>query len=158
MQVGNGEVLVELVLTVHVDNLAEDAHRASQLICVLGCSLYGYTDNNLSTHLTGNVGRIVVFQTTIDQHFVADSHGCEGGRNGHRGTHGLRQPAAVEIDLAVVDDVCSHTGKGNRKVAGEVNRIGVTHTEPLEQFSQILALDDAARLLVVLAGSYAHCI
>ena len=74
VQVGDGQVLVELVLTVHVNNLAEDAHRAPYILGHLRSSLYGDANDDLGTHLAGNVGRIVVFQTTVHQHHIADSH------------------------------------------------------------------------------------
>ena len=51
----------------------------------------------------------------------------------------------MEVDLAVVDDVCRHAGKGNGKVACEVEGVVETYAELLEQFGEILALDDTAR-------------
>ena len=74
MQVGNGEVLVELILTVYVDNLAEDAHGTTDILGYFRSSLYGDTDDNLGTHLAGKVGRVIVFQATVHQHLVTDSH------------------------------------------------------------------------------------
>ena len=60
MQVGDGEVLFHLVLTVHVDNLAQYAHGASQVLGLFGCALHGDADDDVGTHLAGDVSRIVV--------------------------------------------------------------------------------------------------
>ena len=75
MQVGDGQVLVKLVFTVHINNLAQDAHRAPHVLCTFWVTLYGDTYDNLSTHLAGKISGVVVFQTTVHQHLVADSHG-----------------------------------------------------------------------------------
>ena len=58
----------------------------------------------------------------------------------------------MEVDLAIVDDIRRHTGKGNAQVTREVERIGKPHTELLEQFGKILTLDDTASLFVLFAN------
>ena len=156
MQVGDGEVLVEFVLTVHIHDLADDAHRTTHVLGCLRCALHGHADNDVGTHLTGEVCRIVVLQTTIDEHLVAESHRRESGWDGHRGTHGLWQAAAVEVHLIVGDDVRCRTGKGDGQVACEVERVGVSHAELSEQFGQVLTPDDTTGVHVLLADGDAR--
>ena len=127
VQIGHRDVLVYLVFTVHVDDLAQNAHCAAHVLGLLRGALHGHTDHDLCTHLTGDIHGVVVLQTTVDQHLIADSHGREGCGNGHRGTHGLWQLSAVEVHFFIGDDVRCHTGKGNRQLV-EVERIGKTHT------------------------------
>ena len=73
MQVGDGQVFIILVLTVHVHDLTDDAHGAAHVFSHLRRTLHGDTDDNLGSHLAGNVSRIVILQTSIDEHLVADS-------------------------------------------------------------------------------------
>ena len=127
MQVGDGEVLVEFVLTVHIYNLADDAHRTTHVLGCLRCALHGYADDDVGTHLSGEVCGIVVLQTTVHQHLVAESDGREGCGDGHRSTHGLWQTTAVEVHLIVGDDVRRCAGKGDGQVMGEIELIGITH-------------------------------
>ena len=89
MKVSDIKVLIEFVLTVHVNDLTEDAHRATHLVSTLGSTLHSDTNNNLCPHLASDVGRIVILQATVDQHLIANPHRRKGGRNGHRSTHGL---------------------------------------------------------------------
>ena len=157
MQVRNGKVLFDLVLTVHIDNLAEDAKRAFDIICRLCLALHGDANDDVGSHLAGNVGRIVVLQATINQHLVAQPDGSKGSRNGHRSTHGLRQPAAVEVNLAVVDDVRRHTSKRNLQVLREVERVGIARTELTKKLSKVLALDNATFAGLVLLAERKSC-
>ena len=151
VEVGHLDVLVDFVLTVDVDNLTQDAHGAAQVLGTLRRSLHGDADDDVGAHFAGNVNGVVVLQTTVDQHFITYSDGREGCGNGHRGTHGLWQSAVVENDLRVVDNVRGHAGEGNLQVVGEVERVGIARAELLEQLGQVLALDDAAGLHVLLA-------
>ena len=150
VQVGHRDVVVDLVLTVHIDDLTQDAHGTTHVLGLLRGTLHGDANHDLSTHLTGDIHGIVILQTTVDQHLVADSYGRESSWNGHRGTHGLWQSSAMKVHLFIGDDVCRYTGKGNGKPV-EVDRIGKSHAELLEQLGQVLTLDDAARILVLLA-------
>ena len=109
--VGNAEVVVVLVLAVHVHYLVQYAHGAAQVFSCLGSPLHGDADNDVGPHPSGDVGRIVVAQPTVHQHHVADANGREYGGDGHRGPHGLRQTARVEVVLGVGDDVRRHAGK-----------------------------------------------
>ena len=59
----------------------------------------------------------------------------------------------MEIHLAVVDDVRCHTSKGYAQVVGEVKRVGVAGAELLEQFCQVLALDETTCLQIALSDS-----
>ena len=157
MQVRNGKVLFDLVLTVHIDNLAEDAKRALDVFCLLCLALHGDANDDVGPHLAGNVGRIVVLQATVNQHHVAQPDGSKGSRNGHRSTHGLWQPAAVEVNLAVVDDVRRHTGKRNLQVLREVERVGIARTELTKELCKVLALDDATFAGLVLLAERKSC-
>ena len=74
VQVGDGEVLLEFILTVHVNNLAENAHRATHVLRTFGGTLHGDTDDDLSAHLAGKIGRVIVFQATVYQHLVTDPY------------------------------------------------------------------------------------
>ena len=58
--IGDGQVLIVFVLTVHIDDLTEDADGMSQVIAGFGSPLNGDTNDDVGTHLTGDVGRVVV--------------------------------------------------------------------------------------------------
>ena len=75
MQVGDGNVVVQLVHAVHVNQLLHDAQRAAQLVGRPQGVCHSGTDHNVGTHFPGNVDGVVVAQTTVDQHLVADAHG-----------------------------------------------------------------------------------
>ena len=155
VQVGNGQVLVVFVLAIHVNNLTDDAHGVAHVVGNLRGTLHGDADDDVGTHLAGDVGRIVVFQTTVNQYHVTHSDGRESRRDGHRGTHGLGQPSAVETHLGVVDDVRSHTGKGDGQVSRKVNRVGVARTKLLEQLGKVFTLDESSRIPVALTDGHA---
>ena len=110
-QVGNGFVFFVFVHTVHINDLAYDFHGTRDVLCRLRCTVQCNADNDFCSHLASHVNGIVIFQTAIDQHHAVESHWREGGRDGHGSTYGLRQPSAMEYHLAVVHDVCSHTGE-----------------------------------------------
>ena len=65
MQVGDCQVLVILVLTVHINDLTDDAHRTAHVFGYLRRSLHSDADNDVGSHLAGNVGRIVILQATV---------------------------------------------------------------------------------------------
>ena len=112
MYVGDGQVLLHLVLTVHIYYLTDDAHRTTHVVGLLRRTLHSNTYYNISPHLAGYVNGIVILQSAIHQHHVAQSYRREGSRYRHRGTHGLGQTSAVEVHLTIVDDIRCHTGKG----------------------------------------------
>ena len=155
VQVGHLDVIIDLVLTVHVDDLTQNAHGTTHVVGFLRRSLHGDANHDLSAHLTSDIHRIVILQATVNQHLVADSHRREGSGNSHRSTHGLWQSSTMEIHLFIGNDIRCHTGKGNRQLI-EVERIGESHTELLEEFCQVLALDDTARILILLAKRQAR--
>ncbi len=66
VEVGDGQVLFVFVLTVHIHNLTDDAHRTANVVGGLGRSLHGDADDDVGAHLSGNVGRIVVLQTSVN--------------------------------------------------------------------------------------------
>ena len=148
MHIRDTQVIVVFVLTVHIDNLTQDAHRATHVVGYLRLALHRHADDDVSTHLPSDVRRIVVLQSTIHQHHVADTHRRESSGNGHRSTHGHRQTTAVEIILRIVNHVRRHAGKRDGQVAREVERVRVAITELLEQLCQVLTLDDAAVVVV----------
>ena len=73
VQVGHLDVLIYFVLTVYVDDLTQDTHRASHILRLFRRSLYSNANDDLGSHLAGDIDRIVVLQTTIYQHFVSNS-------------------------------------------------------------------------------------
>ena len=83
MKVGDGEILVILVFAVDINNLAEDAHGSTQILGILRRTLNGDADDDVGPHLTGDVGRIVVAQATVNQHLIANPDRRESCRNGH---------------------------------------------------------------------------
>ena len=89
--IGDSQVLIIFVLTVHINDLAQDANCMPQIITRLGCTLHRHTNDDVGTHFTGDVGRVVVPQTTIHQHFVANAYRGESRRNRHRCAHSLWQ-------------------------------------------------------------------
>ena len=152
-QVAEGLVLVVLVHAVHINNLSYDFHGSCDVLSRLRLAVQRDANDDFSTHLAGHVNGEIVLQATIDQHHVAHSHRREGCRDGHGGSYGLRQPSAVEYHLAVVHDVCSHTGERNLQVFVKVERVGVTHKKFLEQLCQVLASDETACTHVTLTNS-----
>ena len=156
VEVGDGEVVLHLVLTVYIDDLSDDAQRAAQVFGRLGVALHGDADDHLGAHLTGQVGGIVVLQTAVHQHHVAHPHGRKHGGDGHGGAHTLPQASAVEVHLAVVHDVGGHAGEGDAEVFVEVERVVVAHADALEELGQVLTLDQSAGVLVALAEGEAR--
>ena len=75
MQICNGEILIDLVLTVHIYNLVQDAQGVTQIIGHLRGPLYGYAYNDVGSHLSSNICGIIVLQTSIHQHHIAQSYG-----------------------------------------------------------------------------------
>ena len=148
--IGDGEVLVVFVQRVKIHNLHQDIKRTSQLVGFPQRVLYGDADHNVCPQLPGKVGRIVIAQAAIAEHLITNSDRREDGRDGHRGTHSLRQDARGEVYLAVIDDVCRHTGKGDGQTV-EVHRVGIAHAELLQEHIQVLALDDTTGIRVTLA-------
>ena len=149
MNIGIGYILVVLVQSIEVNNLHQDAEGTVQSLRASQGILHCDADDNISTHSTGQVYGEVVRQTTIHQHLLPYPHWGEDGRNGHRGTEGLRQMAGVEVHLRVVYEIRSHTGEGNGQFI-EVYGIGISHTELLNQHVDVLALDEAAVVVVAL--------
>ena len=154
MQVGDTEVLLKFILTVHVDYLAQNAHSANQILGLFWCTLHGNADDNLCTHFSGDVGRIVILQATINQYFIANPYWRECRWYSHRCAHSLRQSAAMKINLTIINDVGCYTSKRNRKIAGKVERISIAGTELLKKLCQIFTLDDATCLQVALADGH----
>ena len=60
----------------------------------------------------------------------------------------------MEHHLAVVHNVCSHTGKGNEQVMVEIERIGIAYAQMLEQLSQVFSPDESSGVHVAL--TYGH--
>ena len=127
------ELLTEetLVLRCHVleligsDTLLLGHHLRPQWMEYRGTERLVDADDNVSPHLTGDISRVVVEQTAVNQHLVTDPYRREDGRDGHRSPHGLWQSPAVEHDFGIGDDVRRHTGKRNTQVLGEIERVGI---------------------------------
>ena len=128
MDIGHGDILLELVLTVGIHQLQHHAHRAAQLLSRLVGLSHGDTDNDVGTHLTGHVGGVVVAQAPVDEHLVAQTHRGKDGGDGHRGTHGLRQATGMEIVFGIGDQISGHTGKRDGQ-AIEIDGIGIAGTQ-----------------------------
>ena len=71
-EVGNGFVLVVLVHTVHVDNLAYDFHGARNVLSLFRFAIQRDSDNDFGPHLAGHVNRIIILQAAIDQYHIVD--------------------------------------------------------------------------------------
>ena len=87
--IGNGKILVVFVLAVDIDDLTEDADGVSQLIAGFRSTLNSHANDDVCTHFACDVCRVVVAQTTVNQHFVTNTDRRECGRNGHGCSHGL---------------------------------------------------------------------
>ena len=126
--VGNRHILF-LILEIQVYHLHQDIHRRLQLVGSLGLVLYRRADDDVSSHLTGYVGRIVVLHATIHQHFVAHPDRREDTRYSHTGAHSPTEDTAMENVFGIVGNIGRHTseldGKGI-EVDGVVVRIGQT--------------------------------
>ena len=153
--VRHGFVLFELVHAVEVHNLHQDARRGIKLRGGFQFRRYIDADNDVGTHLAGDVGRIVVAQTTVHQHHAARSDGGKDAGNRHAGTHGSAQHAAVEHHFGIVDHIGGHAGKGNGQLV-EVDGIVVGCRQGVKQRGNVLAHDEAAtvrlRLLALAEG------
>ena len=141
--VGDGHVFIKLVLGVEVNNLQEDITGGVQ---PFGCSQFGchrYADDIVGTHLLGNIGGIIVAQSTVNEHLVAFPHGSESTGNRHARPHRLAQHTAVKHLLAVVYYVGGYTGKPDGEGV-EVDGVGIGDGEGMEQFADVLADDETA--------------
>ena len=70
----DGKVVLIFVFAVHVHNLPEDGSGRRQLFRRLGLSLHRDTDDEVSSHFPGDVGRKIVAQSTVNEHHVVDPH------------------------------------------------------------------------------------
>ena len=152
MDIGIGNVIVVLVHGVEVNDLHQDTQRTVQSLGTSQRILHGDTDDDISPHGTSQVNGEVIRQATVHQHHLPNTHWREDGRDSHRGAQGLRQTAGVEVHLRIVHEIRSHTGKGNGQFV-EVDGVGITRTEFLEQHIDVLALDETTIVVVALADS-----
>ena len=143
--VGDGEVFLIFVLTVNVDNLRDDSACGTDVVGRLLLALHGDTDDIVSAHLTGNVGREIVAEATVDEHHVAHPDRRECSRDGHTGTHSYAEHTAMEVVLGVVNDIGGHTGKRDGKGV-EVDGVVVGCRERIEERIDILTDDKASAI------------
>ena len=138
-----GYVFIKLVLTIEIHDLQEDVSCSTQLF---GCPLFAghrHAYDVVGTHLFGDVGRIIIAQSTIHKHLFAFSHGGESPRNRHTRPHGLTEYATMENNLAVVNHVGCDTGKSYGEGV-EIDRISVGISEGSQKLADILTDDEAA--------------
>ena len=143
--VGDGEVILIFVLTVDVDNLRDDSACGTDVVGRFLLALHGDTDDIVSAHLTGNVGREIVAEATVDEHHVAHPDRRECSRDGHTGTHSYAEHTAMEVVLGVVNDIGSHTGKRDGKGV-EVDGVIIRCRERIEERIDILTDDKASTI------------
>ena len=141
--VRHGFVLFELVHTVEIYNLHQDARRGVKLRGGLQFRRHVDADDDVGTHLTGDVGRKVVAQTTVYQHFAICPDGSKDSGNRHAGTHGSAEHAAVEHHFGIVDHIGGHAGKGNGQRV-EVDGIVVGCRQGVKQCGNVPAHDETA--------------
>ena len=98
----------------------QSAEYLRQRLEVVGSDVFRRSDFNadddVGAHIAEHVGREVVHQTAVDQHFVANLDGGEQARNGHAGTHRVRHASVAEHYFIAGDHVGGHAGKGNGQV------------------------------------------
>ena len=71
VQIGHGNVLLELVLAVYIDDLIQDAKRALNLVGSFRVALNSNANDDVCPHFLGKVGRIVVLHAAIGKHHIA---------------------------------------------------------------------------------------
>ena len=143
IHVSDTDVLIILILRIIIHNPLQDARSRAQVLSGLVLIGHRHADDDVGSHLPGHIGGIVVTHTTVYEHHSSDSHRCEDGRNSHRGTHGLRQHATMEVIFSKGDHIRCHTGKGNRQRV-EVDGVIIARSETFKQTVQILTFDNAA--------------
>ena len=84
-----GNVFIILILTVDVNNLSNHAGTLVEVACRLWRLLDGDANHDVGSHFSGDVCRVVVAQSAVNQHHVALPDGRERPWDGHAGAHGL---------------------------------------------------------------------
>ena len=87
--VRDGDVFLELVLAVHVNDMSQYAAAREQILSRTLGGLHRGADDVVRSHFPGYIGGIVVTQSAVHQYVLADAHRGEHGGNGHAGAHGL---------------------------------------------------------------------
>ena len=68
IHIGNLHVFIIFILRIVVDNPFQDARRRSKIIGALILIRHSDADDDIGSHLTGHVGRIVITHATVDKH------------------------------------------------------------------------------------------
>ena len=141
--IGDSKVVLELVLTVHIDDLREHRASGSDFVGSPRLVLHRYTDDIVGSHLLGDIDREVVAHTAIDQHHIAYSHRREGTGNRHTGSHRHTEHSAMEDILCIIDYVCCHAGKRDGQLV-EVDGVIVGRGKRVEQSIDVLSDDHSS--------------
>ena len=152
MQIRQGDILFEFILRIEINDLRQDAKSSVQIGRRLGSIGNGHTDDDIGTHLLGNVGGEVITHTAVNKYQTVDTYRREDSWDRHRGSHSLWQMAAMEIHLGITGQIGSHTGERNGQGI-EVKRVVIPCTEFLQQQLNVLARDEAAVAAAALAES-----
>lgn len=155
-------VLYVLIVLFHphqVDDLPRDVGQRVELVGTDQPFLHIDTDDDVGTHLPGNVHRIVVDHAAVDQHHPFPFHRLEHAGDGHAGAHGKGKLAAVEHILLAVDKVFGYAGKRDRKLV-EVDGVVIAHRQFGEETGNVAPGDDASleRVLGLVLEGNGECI
>ena len=125
-----------------VHELTQDSGSGFEFVGRFQFALYIHADDDIRTHLSGDVHRIVVYHTSVDKHHAIETHGSEHTGDGHTGTHGGREDSLVEHIFLALHDVLGHASIGDRQ-AIEVDGIVITQGEFAKEVRDVLSLDEA---------------
>ena len=106
-------VIIDALVDVGTDGALQDVREGE--VVVVDAQVGHDTDDDVGTHLAGQVGREVVLGAAVNQHIGFHPHGGEHAWHSHTRTDGSGQGAMVEHYLAVGDQVGGYTAKGARQ-------------------------------------------
>ena len=137
-EVGHCHILFNLVARAHTDIKAHHIEGCCHLVRIGFIAEETHADDIISTHLLGQIGRIIVLHTTVGQNHIAFSHWRKSGRYRHRCTHGLGKMTAMKIIFLIRNDIGGRTGKSTRQSV-EVDAVTISFGQAIKERRQVLS-------------------
>ena len=140
---GQFDILFVSGLPGQIDNLIEDFTEVVQFIGSPEIILHIDTDNDISSHGTGYVGREIIFHATVHKNLITQAHRSEYAGNSHTGAHGGSQHSVMKYNFISVYYILRDTGKRDRQFI-EVDGVVITDCQFRKKIGQILAFDNTS--------------
>lgn len=147
MDVQVAKLAVLLVVTPDHDvlELANELGQRLQLVHIVDhAPRHLDADDDVSPHLTADVGGEVVDKPAIDKALPVDGDGGEDAWDGHAGTDGLRKLALTDHHGIARGDVGGHAGEGDGQLV-EVDGVLIADAKAVEEVQQVVAGDERTR-------------